>query len=401
MSAAPVFGIQWPPPSGAVFWVSVCLVVAGLLGEAAFRYLRLPRLTGYVATGVVAGAFGVGLIEDRMPQAAQIVLELALALLLFEAGTRVSLRWLRSNPWLLVYCLAESLLTFIVVVAVLNALDVSPQVAVPLAAIAMATSPAVLMRVAAEFGTAGQVTERMMVMSGVNTVLAVLLSRFVGGWLMHESGGDAMGAIALPFYQLAGSLVIAGLLAGAIILLSRYADMRNEPVAVLLIGMLLLALSLASITHSSTLLVPLLAGMLLQNLRVRAGAWPRQFGTAGGVLILMLFVTTGAAWSPSLVLAGGMLALALVGARLAAKVSMAVALARPSGISIKQGAALGLTSLPMSAPALVMYANLHDVAPDYAVRMAPILLSAVVLAELAGPVLVRWALHWVREEQVR
>lgn len=394
-----LFGVAWPPPSGPVFWVSVCLVLAGLLGEVCFRFLRLPRLVGYVATGFVAGGFGVGVVEGGLPEAAQTVLELALALLLFEAGSRISLRWLRSNPWLLVYCLAEALLTFVVVVSVLEWFDVPRQSAVPLAAIAMATSPAVLMRVASEFRTAGQVTERMMVMSGINTCLAVLVSRFVSGWLLHESGGDLTGAILLPIYQLAGSTLIAGLIAGSVILLSRHFDLRSDYAAILLIGILLLGLSLSTILRQSALLVPLLAGMMLKNFSERPGAWPRQFGTAGGLLILMLFVTTGAAWSPQVVAVGGMMAALLVLGRLLAKMVMAVALSRPSGISLRQGVALGLTGIPMSAPALAMFGDLHTVTPYYAAELAPILFSSVLAVELLGPVVVRLALRWAGEEQ--
>ncbi len=401
METFQVFDIHWPPASGPVFWVSVCLVLAGVIGEIGLRYLHVPRVAGYVATGLVAGSFGVGLVDDQLPAAAQVVLDLALAVLLFEAGSRISLRWLRSNPWLLGYCLLESLLTFVAVLSVLLWLGAPGYVSVSLAAITMATSPAVLMRVASEYGAAGQVTERMIVMSGVNTCLAVLLSRFVGGWLMHEAGGDPWSALALPFYQLAGSLVVAALLAGAVIVLARRVDLRNDHAKVLVIGLVLLALSFASIVQASTLLVPLLAGILLKNLGKRAGSWPGPSGTAGVLLVLMLFVTTGAAWSPELIAAGGGLALALIVARQLAKMIAAIALARPSGLSLRQGTALGLTGLPLSAPALVMYANLRAFAPAYADQIAPVLVSAVAFVELAGPIVVRAALHWVREGDVR
>ena len=104
------------------------------------------------------------------------------------------------------------------------------------------------------------------------------------------------------------SLMVLFAAAGSVILLSRHFDLRSDYAAILLIGILLLGLSLSTILRQSTLLVPLLAGMMLKNFSERPGAWPRQFGTAGGLLILMLFVTTGAAWSPQVVAVGGMMA---------------------------------------------------------------------------------------------
>jgi len=49
----------------------------------------------------------------------------------------------------------------------------------------------------------------------------------------------------------------------------------------------------------------LLAGLLLRNTTQRPWVWPRHFGTAGGVLVLLLFVYLGALWSPGLLAAGG------------------------------------------------------------------------------------------------
>ena len=397
-NAIQVMGIQWPPPSGAVFWVSVCLVVAGLLGEASVRYLKLPRLVGYVATGVIAGLFGVGVSDGRLPDAARVVLDLAMALLLFEAGTRISVGWLRRNPWLTTYCVAEAMLSFAAVSVVLIWMGMKVELAIALGSIVMATSPGVLLRISAEFNTAGQVTERMLVMAGLGTGLAVLVSRFVGGWLMHESGGSVSSAMSLPIYQLVVSAAIAAVLAAAVAGLTRVLSLRSDYVMILLIGLILLALSAASITHASTLLVPLLAGILLRNLKPRATAVPRSYGTAGGMLILMLFVTTGASWTPDHLVDGALFALGLIVARMVAKLGMAVAFSRPSGISLHQGLALGMTSLPLSAAALVMFLNFEQIAPTFAAEMAPTLFTAVLVLEIIGPIVAKAALHAVREE---
>src|SRR5690606_6549242 len=46
----------WPPSADAVLWVSLTLVLAALLGEAVYRWLRLPRVVGYVAVGTIVSA---------------------------------------------------------------------------------------------------------------------------------------------------------------------------------------------------------------------------------------------------------------------------------------------------------------------------------------------------------
>ena len=60
--------------------------------------------------------------------------------------------------------------------------------------------------------------------------------------------------------------------------------------------------------------------------------------------------------------------------------------------------ALGLTSLPLSAAALVMFANLDQIAPSFAAEMAPTLFTGVLALEIIGPIVAKAALHAVRED---
>ena len=63
------------------------------------------------------------------------MLDVALGLLLFELGSRLDLRWIRRNPWLILSSIAEATLTFAFVLPVLLFLNVPLMVATVLAAI--------------------------------------------------------------------------------------------------------------------------------------------------------------------------------------------------------------------------------------------------------------------------
>ena len=76
--------------------------------------------------------------------------------------------------------------------------------------------------------------------------------------------------------------------------MARRLDLVDENAALLLLGLVVLALIGARLFNLSTLLVPLLAGVLLRNTTERPWVWPRHFGTAGGVLVLMMFVSSAA-----------------------------------------------------------------------------------------------------------
>jgi drug/metabolite transporter (DMT)-like permease len=84
---------------------------------------------------------GMGPLIDE----ARIFVDLALGLVLFDLGRRMDLKWMRRDWTLAATGLAESFLTFIVVFFTLEALDFRTVPAGLAAAIAMTTSPAVVL----------------------------------------------------------------------------------------------------------------------------------------------------------------------------------------------------------------------------------------------------------------
>lgn len=390
---------RWPPQPDLLFWLALTLVAGALLGGAVFRLLGLPRIVGYSAAGMVVAGLGRGLGDGQLHGTDRLIVDLALALLLFELGSRVSLRWLRVNPALLLTSAAESLLTFGAIFAVLRWVGLEANLAMAGAALFGVSAGAVIGRVATEFKTAGQVTERAIVLSALNTLYAVLLLKLVVGWLHVDQRSDWIEGVAQPVYTFGGSVLVAALLAATVGWVVRRFDLKEENSVLLLLGLVLLALTAARLLALSTLLVPLLAGVMLRNASERPCIWPRHFGTAGGVLVLMLFVIVGAAWSVETLAAGLVVALLLLGVRVLAKSLVLVGLARVSGIEARQGFALALSLTPVSATSLVLLAELQATHPTIAAPLMPVMLSMLAVMALLGPVLVQGGLRIAGEHR--
>lgn len=387
----------WPPAPGMVFWQALTLVVGALLGEGAYRWLRLPRIVGYSAAGMGIAAAGFGLAGARLSPESRLVVDLALGLLLFELGSRVSLRWLRNNPALLWTSVAESLVTFGAIFAVLLAFDFDRNLALAGAALTMSASGAVIARVAAELKSSGQITERMIVLSALNTLFAVLALKLVIGWMHLDQRGDWVQGFSQPLYAFGGSVLIAALLSLAVRWVLRRFDVRDENAVLLLLGLILLAIASARLMNLSTVLAPLLAGVMLKNTSERPCIWPRHFGTAGGALVLMMFIVLGLSWSVAVLTAGVLAALALLLVRAAAKGVIVVATARVTGIEVRQGLALALTLTPVSATTLVLLADLQASHPDLAGTLAPVALATIAIMAIPGPLFVQWGLRFAGE----
>lgn len=391
--------IHWPAgiqPPGPVFWAALLLVVGALAGEVIARKSRLPRVVGYTAAGCAAAWAGMG-PEMPLDGMARLVVDVALALLLFEIGSRVRLRWLRFNPALFWTSLAEATLGGAGVFAALYWLGLPATTAACCAVLAIPSSAAVAGRVAMELGADGQVTDRMILLTALNTLFAVLALTLLEAWWHAGEGTDVPAALGLLAQSFFGSLLVAALLAAVVALVARRLDLRNESSVLLVLGLVVLAIGAARAASLSTLLVPLLAGMLLRNVTERPWVWPRHFGTAGGVVVLMMFVIVGASWSPAVLAAGGVAALALLVVRVVAKGLAVVALARPAGATLRQGFALAVTLTPLSGTVLVMLSDIHATAPALAASVMPIVLTAVAVLELLGPIAVQAALRLAGE----
>jgi Kef-type K+ transport system membrane component KefB len=396
-SFLPVWPLDVPP----LLWFALTPVVAAVLGEFVFQRLRLPRITGYVLAGLLVGAVGGGEVVRAALTTntgwASIAVELALGVLLFELGNRVNLRWLRANPWLLATSALESALTFGAVYVVLRLAGVALDEALLVAAISMATAPAIVMRVVAEARAQGQVSDRLLMLSALNSIYTVLTVQLIVGWLHQSYRGDPISAVLHPIYLIAGAILAGALIASLMRGLRTRFLLDSEYAGAVLIGLVLAAVVVLKLLKLPVLLALLLAGLLVRRFSGRPYLWPKGLNAITGLLVLMLFVLTGVSVQFEHLMAGGLIALALVAVRLLAKTAAVVALARPSGASWKQGLALGLALTPMSGVAFVLSYDLIAVFPELAPRLAATVLAMVALLELVGPVLVRRLLDWSDE----
>ena len=389
----------WALQPDTLVGAAVLALLAALLGEVVWRRLRWPRLLGYSVVGTAVALTGGG--ASGHEPALRLAIDGALALLLFEAGARLNLRWLARNPWLLATSLAEAALAAAAVWLVLRSLAVAPDVAAPLALIAASASPAVLQRVVGELRAAGQVTERLLALAALNTLYAVLALKLFSAGLLLSDPSTWLNAVSPVLFSFCGSILLGAALGEGLALIARRFDLREDNAMVLLLAAVLLALVIAKTLQLSALLVPLLAGIWLRNRSERPWVWPRHFGSAGGVLVLVLFVAVASAWRFDSLGATLGVAAALVLARAVAKATAVLLLARPSGLGLGQALCLGSALLPMSATAWVMALEFSLHHPAAGAQLMPVLLSCLALLELSAPLVVMASLRAAGEIDVQ
>lgn len=386
---------EWIKPSAGlptVQW-ALLLALAAAAGHLLQRYLGLPKVLGYSAVGALAGFSGYTTASWPLDGIAQFMVELGLSIVLFEAGGRLSLRWLRHNPMLLAQSVGEALTTYLAAWWVLQLFGVDETLHVPLALLMVATSPTVLMRVASDLRASGPVTDRVITLAALNTFYVLAL-----GGVMARLLGRSQATLADAIYPVI-LLVVASVLVGALLAYALRKALQlmsptSENTAVLQLSLIVAGTALAAHFGGSAPLAALLAGVLLKTLHPRPWSWPRQFGTASAILTILMFVlvSMAAAQAPWNWEAWSLIA-ALVLARALAKLA-AIALAGfGSGASPRQALWTASALWPMSAVALLLVSQFSEFAPAIGQPVAAIAMPLILFMEVLGALMAMLALQ--------
>ena len=376
---------------------ALLLAAAALAGHLVQRLLGLPKLVGYAVFGTLAGLTGLASADWPLRGAGLTLLELGIAVLLFEAGARLSLRWLRHNPMVLAQSAVESLLTYAAAYLLLRALGLELAVVRALSVVAVASSPAVLLRAVSDLRASGPVTDRAIALATLNTLYALTLGTAMlrsidrGDVTLLASLGASAGVLGI-------SLLVGGALAALLRLGFRLLHPASQDTAIVILALIGACTAVTTPLGGSAPLATLLAGIVLKQLQPRPWVWPRQLGTAAAMLNVLMFVLVSlmaaqADWHGAITWA----ALALVAARMAAKLLSLLLTGPASGLSLRQSLWVGVALVPMSSVALLLTSQFVVASHSVGARVAAIALPVILITELLGAVLVGLALVRARE----
>lgn len=383
---------DWPLDIAQFPWFAVLVLAAVAAGEAVQRFLHLPRLLGWIAAGVVLGPHVLGFFTSEMLDRFSGLLDIALGLVLFELGQRVDLSWLRRNPWLLGTSILEASLSFAAIFGVLALTQPSLLLAAVAAAIGVATSPAISLVLTKELRAQGQVTERILLLTTLNCIYAVIAVSMLFAWLHAEYRGGWLAVVSHPLYLVFGSIAAAaafsGLVHGALRLLGRRVDAQF----ICVLAFIVIAVAVAELLNLSVVLTLLAFGMMTRHFDRQRRFVSLEFGRIGQIFMVLLFALVAAQIDLSLLPAGIMAGAALVAARYAGKAIGVIALGRWSGLGLRKSALVGLGLMPMAGLAVLLVRETAEMYPEFGPQLLTVIVAAVAILEVVGPLLTQFAL---------
>lgn len=384
---------RWPLELGQLFPVAVLLIIALLAGEAVRAWLRVTRVLGYVGVGALLGPNALGVVDAQTVQAFRPIVDIAVGLLLFEVGQRVDLGWLRRNPWLFATSVLESALAFGAVYVLLTVLGARPIAAAAIAVFAIATSPAVVMTVIKDLRGQGQVTERTLLLTALNTAYAVLGLTVIYGWLHLERATESSMMILHPLYVAAASIAVAALVAAIALLLLELFGRRPSFQFALVVSIILVTVAVAGALRLSLPLTLLLSGVFMRTFDRKRSFASLEFGEPATLFIVILFTVAGASLELSGWRTALMPALAVIAARFVGKAVPLFLLARPSALPVRKASLVTLALMPMSGLTLLMLGDLTALFPEMANEVVATVLLATTILTFAGPPMTEFAIR--------
>lgn len=376
------------------------VILLGLIGgELAKRFRFLPKISGYILSGFLAGPACFNAINQSALGNLHILVNISLGIILFDLGRYLDFTWLRYDRGLFFIALTESGLTLGLIFILLIMLGFSSLLALIGGIIAVATSPAVVMMVAHDAVSEGPVTRRILMLTSLNTLFALMLFTFILP-VTQASHHHLLTIVAHSLYRLLGSLLLGVAMFVVIKIFSYLIGKHKESQFVLFVGVIVLTTSFAHGLHFSIMLALLVGGVAARNFDFDNTLMEVDFGWLAQLFLILLFVAMGINLQVNGLLQATFGILMFIIVRIIAKASGVWLFAKYCRLTTKQTFAISLALTPMAGVAISMSSVLSEFNPSISTQLTLIISSVVAILTLLGPIATQIAFITAHETDV-
>ena len=391
-------------------------ILSGLIMSRAAKMVNLPSVTAYLVAGLLIGPFvlgragirGIGFSTMEEVNSFSIISQAALGFIAFEIGNEFRLKDLKTmgRSAITVGILQAVITTIVVDIALLSLHFLFPSLismssAITLGAIAAATAPAATLMVVKQYKAQGPMTKLLLMVVAIDDAVGlVLFSLSFGMATAMETGAISItGVLVEPLVELVLSILLGVLGGVGLNVLEKYFHSRSKRMSLaaafvmMTVGVSMLTWKVGGVKCGfSLLLVCMVEGTVFCNINETSQELMDRVDRWTGPLNMLFFVLSGAELDLS-VLSNPMvlfIGLVFIAFRSLGKISGAYLSCRMEKTSPIIQKYLGITLLPQAGVALGMALTARNLADGEVV--GNVVLFAVLLYELFGPTLTKWAL---------
>ena len=399
---------------------------AGLMMTRVLGKLKLPDVTAYLIAGVLIGPCcigalhipGLGFGSAEELEGLNLISLVALGFIAFSIGNEFRLSQLReTGRQALVIGILQAVVATLLVDAVLLLICLlAPHVlsvpaAITLGAIAAATAPAATLMVVRQYKAKGPLTDLLLPIVALDDAVGLVLFAVSFGIAKALSAGsvDLISIVVDPLIEIVASLLLGTLAGIALTELEKLFHSNTNRLAMTIgfvfvtVALSMLRIPIGPVNLSfSSLLVCMMMGSVFCNLCPLSEEIMGRADKWSAPLMVLFFVISGAELELGVFAKGSSVLIGLIYilARSAGKYFGARESARMVHCSDKVVKYLGITLLPQAGVALGMCVTAAKL-PGDGPMIRNIVLFAVLIYELVGPLLTKWALTKAGDIQPR
>jgi len=392
--------------------LSLAMVIALVLNRLV-KLANLPNVTGYLIAGLIVGPFCCDFINTQYLSDFKIITTVALGFIAFSIGDEFRLSQLKTTGRkAVVIAVIQALTATIAVDAALLLLHLAiPQklsvaTCITLGAIATATAPAATLMVVNQYKAKGAVTDLLLPIVALDDAIGLIVFAISIGIARTLEGGESVNAVTVllnPTLEIVGSLLLGGIMGLLLHLAERFYHSRSKRMSISIAFLLLtVALSMAKIQVPGTqieigfssLLSCMMLATVFCNLCDFSAEMMAKVDRWTAPLYILFFVLSGAELNLSVfadVAVVGIGAVYIL-ARSAGKIFGAYGASRLMKCEPNVQKYLGITLLPQAGVALGMTVTVAQQLGQSGKIIRSIVLFAVLIYELVGPMLTKIAL---------
>lgn len=364
------------------------LLLAGVFGGmAANRIAWMPTITAFMLVGVVFGPHGLNLLTQEMLNGSSMLVDIALGLILYKLGNMLHPNVLLKSHKTTLTSLAESSLTFFSTFAIVYLWGMGPIAAAFIGAIAISSSPAVLVHVAEELEASGPVTERAKLLVAINNLLSFIIFMMVLPFALSKGEASFGSVVIVPFYHLLFALSLGVSISFAAVQVAKMLKPHDEHYRfAVMIGAVMLTLGLSKMLSTPPLFSTLVLGIATRRFEKKRNKLSHvPLGEGGDLFLIILFVVAGAKLDVRDLAVAGVLPLLLFISRCLSKLAGVYALHPMTNHTPRDALALSLLLVPMAGMAIGLATTLQGVAPEIGGKLSAVVFAMVALFETIGP----------------
>jgi len=379
--------------------VLAVLVITGVVFTRLAHKIKLPAVTGQIIGGIVIGHYVLNIFPESAYTSFVPITKFVLGLIGLMIGSHLDFRKLHNSGKRIIWITLTDILLVapIVFVSLFYIAGMSLEISVLVSIISTATAPGSILHIIRESRSKGILTKTILAVVALNNALVILIFYTASSVFISSSGSAEFRifeTVLRPFIYLLESLLAGGLAGlGLMYITRKYKHIQVSFPALVLLGVVFTA-GISESLHFSGLLSGLVMGMIITNFSRFKEQFFSAFHDLEGIVFALFFVLAGTHFDFIAMRIAGAAGITLIVARFFGKFlapTIGAYLANATK-TVSKGIGISLYPLAGLAIGLTMYIESVPVFKWFSGTITAIVLTAVVIFELLGPIFTKRAL---------